>query len=192
MTEQGSRTVVDTGTGTEKIADGLTINFYPDSDDPRFIAAASEYTDIWTADGDRIFSTIERISGLRFKERYINAVVFADPSLSHPYRLKFDLPREIKKGALVHELTHRIIRGNNPTYEFSKDRHGYVVDAHKLADLVLYDIWTDLYGEEFARANVEFETGSEILEDIDAYKAAWDWALGMTKEQRAEEFRKYF
>ena len=85
MTEQGSRTVVDTGTGTEKIADGLTINFYPDSDDPRFIAAASEYTDIWTADGDRIFSTIERISGLRFKERYINAVVFADPSLSHPY-----------------------------------------------------------------------------------------------------------
>lgn len=172
---------------------GLTINFYPDSDlDPGFVAAASEYTDIWEVDGGRIVSTIEAISGLRFKETFINTVVFADPSMSHPHRLKFDLSGEIKKGALVHELVHRIIRGNNPLYAFSKDSHEYTVQTHKIVDLVLYDAWANLYGEGFARANVEFENGSEVLEDVDAYREAWNWALGMTRGQRAREFRKYF
>lgn len=170
--------------------DVLTINFHPANDNPRFAQSTTEYEGIWREDGSQITSVIERLSRLRFSERFVDATVYQGMSQSHPLLLGFDYQPQIKKGVLVHELVHIIIEGNRPKLEFSQD--DYVFDAHRLVDLVLYDAWVELYGEELARENVEYENQLMRENDQSPYERAWDWALGMTPEQRAEEFRKYF
>jgi hypothetical protein len=53
------------------------------------------------------------------------------------------------------------------------------LDDHRLLDLFLYDVWTDLYGQAFADRMVSIERRIGP-----AYEAAWTWALAMTREQR--------
>lgn len=169
---------------------GLVINFHPDGNDPRFVSAAKEYEGIWREDGDRIVSAIESVSGLSFRERSVDALVYDGISWSDPLKFRFSYTREIKKGAIVHELVHRILIANPTKHELGPDDYNF--EVHRLANLVLYDAWVDLYGEEFARENIEFEKELMMENGVSPYKRAWDWALSMTREQRAEELRKYF
>lgn len=188
MSEQGdsnSRRVLEA-----RNFSGLTINFRPQNGDPRFLDGTKEYEEIWREDGNRITSAIERLSGLKFLRRPIPATVYDGISYSHPLHLNSELQTPIKKGVLVHELIHRIIKSSKPTYDFSQD--DYLFSAHKLTDLILYDAWVEIYGEDLARENVAFE--NEIMNENGngPYKRAWVWALGMTREKRQAEFRKYF
>lgn len=50
---------------------------------------------------------------------------------------------------------------------------------HKQIDLPLYDIWADLYGQKFADDQVKIESARTLR-----YKEAWDWALGMPRNER--------
>lgn len=54
----------------------LNIKFYPDSDRPELEKATREYQKIWEKEGKRIVEVMERISGLKFKERLINVLVY--------------------------------------------------------------------------------------------------------------------
>lgn len=169
----------------------MVINFYPDSDNPEFEKAVEEYAKIWAEDGDKIVETIEKISGLKFKEKFINAIVFDDVSYSSPLALNGTIPTEHKKGTIVHELCHRLLVVNEIKWEDLKGKNAYYLLSHKPVDLILYDAWVELYGENFAEKEKEYEIGLWIGKDTSPYKVAWDWALSMTKEQRAEEFKKY-
>ena len=156
------------------------INFHPECDIPRFIVGTQEYKTIWEAEGERITQAIENISGYKFRADTYNAIILDNkPSTSYPLTLRSSYPPDQKKSTLVHELTHKILPRNDLTKESS-------LENHKILDLILYDIWTELYGKEFADNAVRGET-----EWRDLYKEAWEWALAYSKEQRKEEYEKF-
>ena len=170
----------------------MQINFYPESDNLDFEKSAKEYKEIWKQEGQRITEAIEKISGLKFKEKIINAVISAKTSYSRPLQLQSSLQFNIKKGGIVHELCHRILVANRINWgELPEDSFEWNIAIHKPVMLILYDIWTELYGEDFAKENVAYESTPQKEEKITPYKVVWDWALAMTKEKRHEEFLKY-
>lgn len=169
----------------------LKINFYPESDNPAFEKASAEYRKLWEQDGNRIVSAIENISGLKFKEKFINALVFDDVSYSVPLQLTANITLERKRGALVHELCHRLVVGNNIKVKSGKNYNSWIFAIHKHINLILYDIWVTLYGENFAKREIKYEISLWDREGVSPYKIAWDWALSMTKEERAKKFKEY-
>ena len=158
------------------------IHFEPQSPTEAFIAATTEYDTLWKAEGARMMEAMERITGLRFEEREIKAVVFEGTSNSGsgatPMRLRASYPAEVKKATLIHELLHRMLGRVRTTAE---------IDEHRKIFLVLYDIWVALYGKEFADRNVTVESGRKGLYD---YESAWKWALAMSADDRAAQFKK--
>jgi hypothetical protein len=90
----------------------LEIRFHPESDEPVLVAAAADYQRLWDAEGRRIVERLAALTGLRFAERVINALVFDGPSHCHPLRLRAGYDGETKLGTLIHELCHRLLRGN--------------------------------------------------------------------------------
>lgn len=169
----------------------MVINFYPESNNPIFEKAAKEYATIWKEEGDKIVTAIEKISKLKFKEKIVNALTYGEISYSLPLQLQSNISLEHKKGTLVHELCHRLIVGNDIRLNVSYEDKNWNLEVHKHADLILYDIFIELYGENFARKEIEYEISLWTGKDVSPYKIAWDWATSMTKEQRAEEFKKY-
>jgi hypothetical protein len=118
--------------------------------------------------------------GLAFAETLIEAVVFEGPSQSNPLRLRASYDPEAKRGTLVHELAHRLIRGNRtrlglPPYQPGRER-----ENHELTDLFLFDVWSDLYGEPFARRRVEAESRWQPF-----YGEAWEAILALDRGARA-------
>ncbi len=171
----------------------MQINFYPESNNPKFEKAAIQYNKIWEKDGKKIIRTIEKVSGLRFGEKVINAVTFGGNSVSIPLELKSEVPIKNMKGTLVHELCHRLIAGNNAHIHYSEDRYKYFIEYHKPVTLILYDIWIELYGKDYAARQIEYEMSSVWKgKAISPYKIVWVWALGMTKEEKQKKFKKYF
>jgi len=158
----------------------IKIVFHPDSDQEDYSEIVGEYERIWKDDGKRIINTIEKYGGLKFKENTINAVVYFGslPSRSRPLSLRANVPPEIRLGILVHELCHRILAGND--YENTS------FEVHKVLNLILYDIWTELYGKKFANKVKEWESKSRS----GVYTEAWEWALSFDKITRASKFKK--
>ncbi|HZQ29672.1 MAG TPA: hypothetical protein VFA93_01170 [Patescibacteria group bacterium] len=171
----------------------MKINFYPEHDDLALEEATKKYAKIWKEEEERIIKVLEKLSGLKFKEKFINAIIYDEPSWSHPLKLDCRISDKLKRGVLVHELIHRLFKGNSKEklkIPFSKNN--YILDVHKLLDLILFDAWVELYDEDFAKDQITYEINLWNREGISPYKVAWDWVLKMTKEQRAEEFKKHW
>lgn len=83
----------------------------------------------------------------------------------------------------MHELCHRIAKGNKLRLENDEDPK--LLSAHKVIFLVLYDILAVLYGEDLAEYNKELESGYS-----EEYKQAWEWALSVNKEERQDRFQQ--
>ncbi len=164
----------------------LKINFYPESDLKDFNEAVKIFQQIWTDEGEKIISKWEEITGLKFVETEINAVVADLKSCSHPLTLRYSNEFDIKKSALIHELGHRILykrkssAGNKTTFE-----------RHKFLFLVLYDVFHELYGKDFTEKIIAWD--SELGKDTgqSMYESAWQWALEYkTKEERQKTFKE--
>jgi hypothetical protein len=178
LTILGNPAAPATGQGQ---APQVAIHFEPQSPTDAFVKAAAEYDALWKAEGARMVEAMERVTGVRFEERQINAVIYEAASFSGsgstPMRLRASYPVEVKKATLVHELLHRMLGGVRTTEE---------IDEHRKIFLVLYDIWVSLYGKEFADRNVVVESGRKGLYD---YESAWKWALAMSADDRAAKFK---
>ncbi|OGN07373.1 MAG: hypothetical protein A3B86_01320 [Candidatus Yanofskybacteria bacterium RIFCSPHIGHO2_02_FULL_38_22b] len=87
----------------------MEIKFYPDSDLEDFRESVLEYQKIWDENSSQIISSWESHSGLKFRESYINAIVWDGISASHPLSLRYDLLPDGKKDTLAHELGHRLL-----------------------------------------------------------------------------------
>ena len=166
-------------TGRCTIIHMLKITFIPDNED--FSQAAKAYTDLWANDGNRITENIEKVAGKEFKERNIEGTVFEGISQSNPLKLRASYDDNTKKATLVHELLHRI----SAEYMFNlpDKNEDLSLGLHKQIDLVLYDLWTELYGREFADEQVAIESKRTSV-----YKEAWDWALNFQKHDRQKIF----
>ena len=90
-------------------ASALRITFTPES--PQLEAAASEYVELWTREGERIVNAMESVSGLKFDGSEVKAIVFEGTSESgyrdRPMRLRASYHPDTKKATLIHELGHR-------------------------------------------------------------------------------------
>jgi hypothetical protein len=147
---------------------------------PRFEPAAQEYRGIWEAEGRRIVAALERETGLIFPEPPVAVTVREGVSgVTRDGRrmfLRASYSADEKKGALVHELGHLLVM---PQAALRRE-----VGEHRLLNLFLYDVWTNLYGRDFADRMVEFERRKHRR-----YRAAWAWALAMTREERRARFQ---
>ena len=149
--------------------------------DPSFADAAAAYRDVWVDEGSKIIDAMERGTGLTYLEKHVNAVIFEGPSNAgmgdQPMYLRASYSTDVKKSALVHEHGHRLIAQLRIRPQD--------LDEHRVLFLFLYDVWTSLWGEEFADQQVAIESDRRGLYD---YETAWRWALSLSKDQRAQRF----
>ena len=169
-------------TGVELFAQGkVSMTFTAQDETPAFATAAEAYRRIWVDEGPRIVEAMERVTGLRFLETNVKAVIFEGPSRSgvgdSPMYLRASYTEDVKKATLVHENGHRLIAQlrNRPAD----------LDEHRVLFLFLYDVWESLWGKDFADTQVRFESGLTGLYD---YDSAWKWALSISKDERASRF----
>src|SRR5688572_6686763 len=159
--------------GTRAAHRPLSLTFVPESD--TFSSAARDYTQLWTAEGDRIVRAMESVSGLTFRDTAVTVIVYEGVSMSGfrdnvPMRMRASYSPDTKKATLVHELGHRLQSG---LFRREEKEHGPLF-------LWLYDVWVELYGREFADAQVEIEKRRR-----GPYPAAWDAALALAPAGRA-------
>ena|SRR2546425_8906222 len=161
-------------------AQHVSIRFSPASE--QFAEATRAYQVLWEAEGTRMIATLERVSGLRFPEREIEAIVYEGISRSgavgSPMRMRASYPPETKKATLIHELGHRHLA--------QLPRRPPELDEHRVLFLVLYDVWEHLYGKGSADEQVAVEQRRQGVYD---YKTAWEWALAQSQEERAKRFQ---
>ena len=144
--------------------------------EPRFAGTADYYRRLWRAEGERIVAALERESGLSFPDRPLEIILRDGRPMTgfgcSGIRLRGTYTGPVAVGTLVHELGHCLAARLRRTGE---------IDDHRALYLFLYDVWTKLYGRDFAERMVRLER--RIPGPYD-YAAAWDWALTMTREQR--------
>lgn len=159
----------------------LRLNFEPLYNKKDLIEATKEYKEIFKKDGERIIEEFENIGGTQFKEAEIDVLIYEGVSSSGkkdtPMKLRASYPHDVKKATLIHELGHRFL--------FDHEDKKRVLDPHQILFLILYDIWTRLYGINFANEQVKIESGRKGLYD---YQRAWDWALSLKKVEREKMF----
>lgn len=168
----------------------MRINFYPEQDNIQFEKSVKEYKAIWEEQGIKITEAIERVSGLKFREKIINAIIYNGISYSSPLRLQSNILIGHKKGTLIHELCHRLVVGNNIVIETGKTDKSWTINIHKHIYLILYDIWVELYGEKFGKKEIDYEIDLWPEKEMSPYKIAWDWALSIDIERRQKLWKK--
>jgi len=144
--------------------------------------AALVYSGIWRSEGEIITNFIEAVTGLGFKGNNFFASIQNSASRSKPLQLDARYKSFGKRSTLIHELMHILL------YQNGLDRNevgGNSLESHKKLDLVLYDVWDEIYGKSFADEALEREKKWGKM-----YEEAWNWALTFTKEKRKEEFEK--
>ena len=173
---------VATGAPVTPVPPHVRITFIPQSDS--FAAAARDYERMWAVEGPRIVAAMERISGLTFVSQVyadtaITANVLEGASNSgfrnSPMQLRASYSADTKKATIIHELGHRLQSG---LFRREEEEHGYLF-------LWIYDVWTTLYGREFADAQVVIEWARG-----GPYPKAWDEAMALTAPQRATRWRE--
>jgi len=169
----------------------ITLTFASQNKNQAFDTATDEYRRIWAAEGGRIIEAMERISTLRFPEKRVHVGIYEGTSFAGlrmnkdgipvgtngPVRMRASYPGDVKKGTLIHELGHRM---NVQLRKRPKD-----IDDHRLLFLYLYDLYEDLYGKEYADAQVAF---GRTLKGLYDYDAAWNWVLAMSRQERLSKF----
>lgn len=158
----------------------MELNFYPERDDRALAVAAAEYERIWGEDGPAFLKALKGKTGLSFVEGELNALVYEGISRSHPLILRASYSSDVKAAVLVHELGHRLLAGNSVIPEPGEDFH---LNAHKLLDLFLFDVYLELFGEQRAQEAVAWESGLR-----ESYRDAWRWALEFSEAGRAKRF----
>ncbi|MEI8338874.1 MAG: hypothetical protein WCF91_03015 [bacterium] len=161
----------------------IKIKFTPAKESPEIVEATKQYTEIWNTYKSDVVRLIEEHTGLYKWEDSIDITVHEGISQSHPFFLRASYSEDTKLATLVHELIHRILDYNK--IHISAEPQSISLEIHKLLDLILYDIWTDLRGEEFAKRQVEVESRRTPM-----YEEAWDYALSMSRTERQVKFKK--
>jgi hypothetical protein len=164
----------------------LKINFYPESDLNDYEEAVKFFEEFWRQDGEKITNKWEEISGFKFWETEINAVVGNFVSHSHPLSLNASKPDELKKVILVHELGHRLL-----IKRIKGKRLKAGEETHKFLYLLLKDVLVELYGDEAFQTAFDFDMKLSREFGKVEYENAWKWVLQYeTKEERQKVFKQ--
>ena len=162
----------------------LIINFEPLLNEKELVDATREYEKIWQEESKKIIEAFEKVGRLKFLENEIKVIVYEGISRSgmnesDPMRLRASYSSDIKKATLIHELGHRFL------FRFDNKKQNF--DDHQILFLILYDIWTELYGREYADHQVLIESARKGVYD---YEKTWKWAIDLGKKKRAKMFKQ--
>lgn len=158
----------------------ISLTFAPERN--TFIEAADSYSAIWAREGNSIVEAIEKNVWLTFKSQSMKAIVYEGPSQSHPsFKLRASYDDETKEATLIHELLHIISADYMLKLPVAGD--ALTLGLHRQIDLVLYDLWIELFGKAFADRQVQIESGRTPI-----YKEAWQWALVLAATERHQKF----
>src|SRR3989338_3079120 len=167
----------------EKKEELFDLEFTPESD--QFLTAVAEYKTVWESESKKIMAGMEEVSGLKFPNSKIQAVIYEgisslnwDDEGNYSLKLRGSYTIEVKKGTLIHELGHRLIA--------QITEHPADMDEHRVLFLILYDIWSKLYGQEFADEMVKIE---KARKGVYNYVSAWNWALSFSRQERKNKFQ---
>ncbi len=89
----------------------LDLRVHPECDQPELVQAAAEYQRLWDTNRDRIVTQFRIITGLDFAEGLINAIVWDGGGFATPLRFRNHPDEEFRLGTIIHELSHRLLRG---------------------------------------------------------------------------------
>ena len=144
--------------------------------------AVIEYEEIWRQHGSSIVSAFEEATGVALSEEVIEARVWEAISKSgrqdEPMYLRASYPEPTKKAALVHELGHRYLLELNAPNPYE--------DIHYPLSLLLYRVWTDIWGLDFADSQVEVEKARSKR-----YRRAWRWVCSLSRQERESKWKVY-
>lgn len=158
----------------------LTLRFIPVFEDAHFVEAALEYEKIWKKDGEKIVATLEKLTGISFIEKRIAAIVYEGISYSgrgpsDVMKLRASYTADVKKGTLIHELSHRLLF--NALIQGERD-------DHEVINLFLARAWTEIYGTEFTDTMIETEKKLS-----GRYADMWNAALSLNEKEQQEKYR---
>ena len=148
-----------------------------------FARAVREYEQLWATEGPRIVEAMERISGLHFvSPTYADTAIVANVLerasesgfRASPMVMRASYPLDTKRATLIHELGHRLQSGL-----FRREE-----ESHAPLFLWIHDVWVELYGREFADAQVAVERRRG-----GPYPAAWDQAMALSAAERAARWK---
>ncbi len=146
---------------------------------PEFEVATDSYTRLWTTEGPRIIEALQRYSGVSLPDQRIRVIVFEGVSRSgqrhEPLWIRASYPEDTKRATLVHELLHRYldeVDGLETCYP----------EIHDIMSIMLFDIWSELYGTPFATRQAEVESNRSAR-----YRKSWSHALSLSQVERRSE-----
>lgn len=154
------------------------------------IVDAEAYRQVWRQNARKLRRAFREVSGLDFNQAVITAHVYeGQRSLSgyyrHPMRLQADgKSHEDKLLILVHELSHRLLGGNELALNDKLNLSN--LELHKRIYLFEYDVVRQALGEDMANRLEKMEARPD---DPDYFKS-WKWAMSTTFEQRQEKLRE--
>lgn len=150
-----------------------------------FEAAVQEYRQIWASDGARITAVIQEVSGLTFPVDSVSVEVIDGPSWAgrSTMGMRATYPTATKRATLVHELGHILVGDLVP----EDAAPGTAPTPHYLLFLFLYDVWVELWGEDFADEQVVVEGRRRGRVD---YEGTWRAVLSNDRDARAAELRE--
>ena len=149
------------------------------------IMATSAYERIWKQDGEKIRHVFKKHTGLKFQQKEIKVTVHDDVSMSgtltKPMRLNTrNYTLSTKRFALVHELGHRLLSGNQLGSR-EEDEQKYIDEEHRRLYLFEGDVIKELYGPEI------FHEWSQCNHD-DANEP-FDWAYALSAQERKQKLK---
>lgn len=170
----------------------MKLTFIYPSDLTQFdtIVTSAAYEAIWKADGDKIQQAFKKNTGLEFQQDEIKVVIHDGQSMSgtleKPMQLNIqNRSLEKRRLALIHELGHRLLSGNNIGAEGEEGDTAFIEEEHKRLYLFLGDSIADLYGQELYD-----EWANTDSEDISSeHLIPLKYALSFSRPERREKLK---
>lgn len=147
----------------------------------------------WQKCGDEILKELEKISGLKWRDKTIPCYVvgkcipFSSPLTIMVYG---DYPLDYVADVLTHELVHRLLiqnetqTGNIWKYLFRKyKKEEFNTIIHIPVHAIHCHIFMKYFGEERLKREME------IMKDLPDYKRSWNIVMEEGAEKIMEEFR---
>jgi hypothetical protein len=160
----------------------------------------AQYKNIWAQNSRVLLKAWRNVTSLEFQQPHITARVFDGQQSNagryrHPMLLAGDgRSASNKLMTIVHELSHRLLGGNclgliNLGLIGDDDTSDLAVELHHRHIYIFeYDVMTLAFGEHGANICRNYEQRNHTGTD-DPYRKAWEWAMGLSYEQRQNIMR---
>jgi len=133
---------------------------------------SAELQSFWGKEGKKIKKEIEKVSGLKFKDK-IKCFVVKDMefnAISFPFTLKYNKIETIK-GILIHEMIHILLKDNKKVLELVRNKFNYEdydFKVHFPVLLIQRKVIENLYGKNYFK--------KVLIDERDIDELGYEWS----------------